>query len=133
MLRNTRYAEYNLQGLKKRPHAVPHVRFLSWVMYSVDSKTRRSPLRICHVDPNRMARHWSYLASADHFMVITATNKGCVLIRRCEPPDHKIVQHLTLSPSSNFSNAALVAASKTSSTPSPVSDEHSRYLLAPIA
>lgn len=33
---------------------------------------------------------------------------------------------------SNVSSAARVAASKTSSTPSPVRDEHSRYLRAPI-
>lgn len=33
---------------------------------------------------------------------------------------------------SNVSNAARVAASNTSSTPSPVRDEHSRYLRAPI-
>lgn len=32
---------------------------------------------------------------------------------------------------SNDRRAARVAASKTSSTPSPVSDEHSRYFLAP--
>jgi hypothetical protein len=34
---------------------------------------------------------------------------------------------------SNVNNAARVAASKTSSTPSPVRDEHSRYLRAPIS
>lgn len=33
---------------------------------------------------------------------------------------------------SNVRSAARVAASKTSSTPSPVKDEHSRYFLAPI-
>lgn len=34
---------------------------------------------------------------------------------------------------SNVSSAARVAASNTSSTPSPVRDEHSRYFLAPIS
>lgn len=46
---------------------------------------------------------------------------------------HKMTQHPPLSPFSNVSSAALVAASNTSSTPSPVSEEHSRYLRAPIS
>lgn len=46
---------------------------------------------------------------------------------------HKITQHPPRSPFSNVSSAALVAASKTSSTPSPVSDEHSKYFRAPIS
>ena len=48
-------------------------------------------------------------------------------------PLHKITQQPPLSPFSNVNRAARVAASKTSSTPSPVSDEHSRYLRAPIS
>ena len=48
-------------------------------------------------------------------------------------PLHKITQHPPLSPFSNVNRAARVAASKTSSTPSPVRDEHSRYLRAPIS
>lgn len=44
-----------------------------------------------------------------------------------------MTQHPPPSPFSNVSRAALVAASNTSSTPSPVSDEHSRYLRAPIS
>lgn len=49
------------------------------------------------------------------------------------PHSHSITQHPPLSPFSNVSRAALVAASKTSSTPSPVRDEHSRYFRAPIS
>lgn len=37
------------------------------------------------------------------------------------------------SPFSNVNKAALVAASNTSSTPSPVKEEHSRYFRAPIS
>ena len=48
-------------------------------------------------------------------------------------PAHSITQHPPPSPFSNVSKAALVAASKTSSTPSPVNDEHSRYFRAPIS
>ena len=46
---------------------------------------------------------------------------------------HKIMQQPPRSPFSNVSSAALVAASNTSSTPSPVRLEHSRYFLAPIS
>lgn len=46
---------------------------------------------------------------------------------------YKIVQHGPRSLFSNVSKAARVAASNTSSTPSPVRDEHSRYFLAPIS
>ena len=46
---------------------------------------------------------------------------------------HKITQQGPRSLLSNVSKAARVAASNTSSTPSPVSDEHSRYFLAPIS
>lgn len=46
---------------------------------------------------------------------------------------HKITQQPCPSPFSNVNRAALVAASKTSSTPSPVNDEHSRYFRAPIS
>jgi hypothetical protein len=46
---------------------------------------------------------------------------------------HSMTQHPLPSPFSNVSRAALVAASKTSSTPSPVRDEHSRYFRAPIS
>lgn len=48
-----------------------------------------------------------------------------------EVSNYRITQH----PFRSFSNdksAARVAASKTSSTPSPVNEEHSRYLRAPI-
>ena len=46
---------------------------------------------------------------------------------------HKITQHPPLSLFSNLSKAARVAASNTSSTPSPVREEHSRYFRAPIS
>lgn len=46
---------------------------------------------------------------------------------------HKITQHPLPSPFSKVNNAARVAASKTSSTPSPLKLEHSRYFLAPIS
>jgi hypothetical protein len=46
---------------------------------------------------------------------------------------HRMMQHPPPSPFSNVSRAALVAASNTSSTPSPVRDEHSRYFRAPIS
>lgn len=46
---------------------------------------------------------------------------------------HRIVQQPRPSPFSKVNRAALVAASKTSSTPSPVKEEHSRYLRAPIS
>lgn len=46
---------------------------------------------------------------------------------------HSMTQHPPPSPFSNVSRAALVAASNTSSTPSPVSEEHSRYFRAPIS
>ena len=45
---------------------------------------------------------------------------------------HRIMQHPVLESLSNVKSAALVAASKTSSTPSPVSALHSKYFLAPI-
>jgi len=46
---------------------------------------------------------------------------------------YRMIQQPPPSPFSNVSRAALVAASNTSSTPSPVRDEHSRYFLAPIS
>lgn len=46
---------------------------------------------------------------------------------------HKITQHPLPSPFSKVNSAARVAASKTSSTPSPLKLEHSRYFLAPIS
>lgn len=46
--------------------------------------------------------------------------------------NHSMVQHPVLESFSKVNNAALVAASKTSSTPSPVSALHSKYFLAPI-
>ena len=46
---------------------------------------------------------------------------------------HEITQHPPLSLFSNVSSAARVAASNTSSTPSPVKEEHSRYFRAPIS
>lgn len=50
------------------------------------------------------------------------------------PVGHSMTQHPPPpSPFSNVNNAALVAASKTSSTPSPVKDEHSRYFRAPMS
>ena len=52
---------------------------------------------------------------------------------RIPPKPHKITQHPPLSLFSKVSRAARVAASKTSSTPSPVRDEHSKYFLAPIS
>lgn len=45
--------------------------------------------------------------------------------------DHRMIQQELLR-LSNVRRAARVAASNTSSTPSPVKDEHSRYFLAPI-
>ena len=49
------------------------------------------------------------------------------------PTSYRITQHPLPSPFSNMSIDALVAASNTSSTPSPVKLEHSRYLRAPIS
>lgn len=46
---------------------------------------------------------------------------------------HRITQQPPPSPFSKVRSAARVAASKTSSTPSPVKDEHSRYFRAPIS
>jgi hypothetical protein len=46
---------------------------------------------------------------------------------------YNITQHPFPSVFSNMSNDALVAASKTSSTPSPLRLEHSRYLRAPMS
>lgn len=46
---------------------------------------------------------------------------------------YSITQQPLPSPFSNVRRAALVAASKTSSTPSQVRDEHSRYFRAPIS
>jgi len=46
---------------------------------------------------------------------------------------HKITQHPPPSPFSKVSKAARVAASKTSSTPSPDKLEHSKYFRAPIS
>jgi hypothetical protein len=57
----------------------------------------------------------------------------CSLHLNSMPSVHSITQHPLPSPLSNESNAALVAASKTSSTPSPVRAEHSRYFRAPIS
>jgi len=47
-------------------------------------------------------------------------------------PHYRITQHPLCFLWSPLSRLCLVAASKTSSTPSPVSDEHSRYFFAPI-
>lgn len=52
-------------------------------------------------------------------------------IRECFT--HSMTQQPPPSPFSNVKSAALVAASKTSSTPSPVNEEHSRYFRAPIS
>lgn len=46
---------------------------------------------------------------------------------------YRTTQQPVLSPFSNVRRAARVAASNTSSTPSPLKLEHSRYLLAPIS
>lgn len=46
---------------------------------------------------------------------------------------YSTTQHPLPSPFSNVKRAARVAASKTSSTPSPLKLEHSRYLLAPTS
>jgi hypothetical protein len=48
-------------------------------------------------------------------------------------PAQSITQQPPPSPFSKVSRAARVAASKTSSTPSPVRDEHSRYFRAPMS
>jgi hypothetical protein len=58
---------------------------------------------------------------------------GIFLHQLPTPVPHSMTQHPPPSPFSNVSRAALVAASNTSSTPSPVSDEHSRYFRAPIS
>ena len=55
------------------------------------------------------------------------------ILAHVHPNNHETVQHPCLSLFSNVSRAARVAASNTSSTPSPVKDEHSRYFLAPIS
>ena len=47
-------------------------------------------------------------------------------------PHYRITQHPLCFLWSPLSRLCLVAASKTSSTPSPVSDEHSRYFFAPM-
>jgi hypothetical protein len=47
-------------------------------------------------------------------------------------PHYRITQHPLCFLWSPLSKLCLVAASKTSSTPSPVSDEHSRYFFAPM-
>jgi hypothetical protein len=47
-------------------------------------------------------------------------------------PDYRITQHPLCFLWSPLSKLCLVAASKTSSTPSPVRDEHSRYFFAPM-
>lgn len=52
------------------------------------------------------------------------------LYQRCI---YRMIQQPPPSFLSNVVNAALVAASNTSSTPSPVKLEHSRYFLAPIS
>lgn len=49
------------------------------------------------------------------------------------PNTHRITQHPPPSPFSNVNSAARVAASNTSSTPSPLKLEHSRYLRAPTS
>lgn len=46
---------------------------------------------------------------------------------------YRTTQQPVVSPFSNVRRAALVAASNTSSTPSPLKLEHSRYRLAPIS
>lgn len=48
-------------------------------------------------------------------------------------PPHNMTQHPAPSPFSKVSRAARVAASNTSSTPSPLKLEHSRYFRAPIS
>lgn len=48
-------------------------------------------------------------------------------------PTYRMTQHPPPSPFSNVSSAARVAASNTSSTPSPVREEHSRYFRAPMS
>ena len=58
---------------------------------------------------------------------------GIFVHSQIQRQSHSITQHPPPSPFSNVRRAALVAASKTSSTPSPVRDEHSRYFRAPIS
>jgi hypothetical protein len=50
-----------------------------------------------------------------------------------EPVPYRTTQHPLPSPFSNVRRAARVAASKTSSTPSPLKLEHSRYRFAPTS
>jgi hypothetical protein len=121
---------------RKRPHVVPRVPFFTigdvQRRQCFDGMRQSSLVRVIHSARTK----WHAILtppSVSHFMIVTAADQSIDCFSLREPLDHKIIQHPTLSPSSNFSNAALVAASKTSSTPSPVSDEHSRYLLAPIS
>ena len=88
MLRNTRYARYNLQGLRKRPRAVPHVRF-----FTVSDVQRRqcfggmrrsSLVRVVYIDSNRMARHLNPSVSVGHFVIVTAANKSGYGFSPCE-------------------------------------------------
>lgn len=54
-------------------------------------------------------------------------------VRTKNSKSYRTTQQPVLSPFSNVRRAARVAASNTSSTPSPLKLEHSRYLLAPIS
>lgn len=71
----------------------------------------------------------SLLKTAPRMMLPKRQTKCSKLLTRHQ----SITQQPPLSFRSTASNAALVAASKTSSTPSPVSELHSRYLRAPMS
>jgi hypothetical protein len=97
---------------------------------------RKVPIRfMCH--PNffmsrtkNSAAYLTSLLTLRSFIVNSTMNHFLALARLVI--FHNKIQHPLLSLSSCWGNAALLAASNTSSTPWPVKEEHSRYFLAPM-
>lgn len=98
---------------------------------SVDYLRRSELLPNTHLTPSRKVELVGTVnAPAPRILIKVHEQQGQ---ESCVGSLHNITQHPPLSPFSNVSSAARVAASNTSSTPSPVSDEHSKYFRAPIS
>lgn len=116
MLQNDRFL--NPLSLSLRPYSFPTASNAPVPSFSLRGRSDcgrfRLPIFITH-----FAKIWSAVLNIIHTRLLRGA--------------HRITQHPPPSLFSNVVSAARVAASNTSSTPSPVRLEHSRYFLAPIS
>lgn len=106
-------------------------RFISWSEKIWETKRLKVPGQ---QSPKRSGQIWyRWIAPTDQTGSLQSCNRK---YSTWDTPYRQIVYKITQQDprlsSSKVRRAARVAASKTSSTPSPVRDEHSRYFLAPI-